>query len=102
MAKLVIFDMDQTLLDLVPFHDKAYSKVFKEVFEDLVKFGTRNINTEEHALQVLKEGGLNEQVAKKTAPLLAASKTESGTNRFRRVRAGVWRFRWPVRCARSL
>lgn len=32
MAKLIIFDMDQTLLDLVPFHDKAYSRVFKEVF----------------------------------------------------------------------
>ena len=32
MAKLVIFDMDQTLLDLVPFHDKAYSRVFKEIF----------------------------------------------------------------------
>lgn len=32
MAKLVIFDMDQTLLDLVPIHDKAYSRVFKEIF----------------------------------------------------------------------
>lgn len=30
--KLVIFDMDQTLVDVFPFHDKAVQKSFKQVF----------------------------------------------------------------------
>lgn len=32
MTKLVIFDLDQTLVDVFRAHDKAYHKTFKEIF----------------------------------------------------------------------
>lgn len=37
MAKLIIFDLDQTLVEALPHHNRAYKKAFREIFDVEIK-----------------------------------------------------------------
>ena len=68
MAKLVLFDLDQTLIDLFKFHNSAFSKAFEKVFNkkaslDEIDFAGKTIKTV--AIEIAKLKGISKKELKK-------------------------------------
>jgi len=62
---------------------KAAEVLFKGVFDDLIKQGTKLDNVEE-AFNLLKKSGIEDDIAKVKAPLLSATKTSEETTKLLR------------------
>lgn len=68
MVKLVLFDLDQTLIDLFKFHNNAFSKAFEKVFDkkvglDEIDFAGKTIKTV--AVEIAKLKGISKKELKK-------------------------------------
>ena len=60
MTKLVVFDLDQTLIDVLPAHDRAISAAFREVFGVSAKFSEVDFAGRQMDVSLLEMGELHD------------------------------------------